>query len=40
MSWWKHLQRKENRRLVKKVWEAKIQTREKKEVPRQTWGKN
>ncbi|CAH0551121.1 unnamed protein product [Brassicogethes aeneus] len=38
LSWWGHLQRLNNKRQVKKVWEAKI-IQKKKGRPRKSWNK-
>ena len=37
LSWWGHLQRMDNKRPVKKIWEAKVQKQKKRGRPRKTW---
>ncbi|XP_044760185.1 uncharacterized protein LOC123317645 [Coccinella septempunctata] len=37
LSWWGHLNRMNNARPVKQIWEAKIQKRKKRGRPEQTW---
>ena len=39
ISWWGHLQRMEETRPVRRVWEAKTQKNKKRGRPRQTWDK-
>lgn len=37
LSWWGHLNRMNNERPAKQIWEAKIQKRKKRGRPEQTW---
>ncbi|XP_023310553.1 uncharacterized protein LOC111691870 [Anoplophora glabripennis] len=37
LSWWGHLQRMNNSRQVKRIWEAKIQAKRRRGRPRETW---
>lgn len=37
LSWWGHLQRMEDSRPVKRIWESRIEKNRKRGRPRQTW---